>query len=124
MSELDLDAIEARAAAATPAPWSRGGNADPGEVIYGEGGTLISVGWEGDGGVIRPETDGEFIAHARQDVPALVAEVRRLREALGRVEELADAWNETPDYAPSHYDRGRVEQRHDMTGELLTILGR
>ena len=58
-----------------------------------------------------------------QDVPALVAEVRRQRDVLGRVGELADAWNETPDYAPSHYDRGRVEQRHDMTDELWTALG-
>jgi hypothetical protein len=35
---------------------------------------------------------------------------------------LADQWNETPDYAPHDYDRGRVEQRHDMTEQLLTVL--
>lgn len=32
---------------------------------------------------IYEKEDAEFIAHARQDVPALVAEVERLREALG-----------------------------------------
>ncbi|MEW5929533.1 MAG: hypothetical protein AB1941_18920 [Gemmatimonadota bacterium] len=36
---------------------------------------------------IRPP-DAEFIAHARVDVPRLVAEVRRLREALETMEEL------------------------------------
>lgn len=38
------------------------------------------------------------------------------------VEALADQWNETPDYAPSDYDQGRVDQRHDMTGQLLEAL--
>ena len=56
------------------------------------------------------------------DIPALVAEVRRLRAESGQVKALADAWNETPDYAPSEYDRGRVEQRHDMTAELLAVI--
>ena len=31
-----------------------------------------------------------FLAHAHQDVPALVAEVERLREALGKVEQTAN----------------------------------
>ena len=52
----------------------------------------------------------------------LVAEVQRLRAESGQVKALADAWNETPDYAPSEYDRGRVEQRHDMTAELLAVI--
>lgn len=34
-----------------------------------------------EGGIIRRE-DAEFIAHAREDVPALVAEVERLRALL------------------------------------------
>ena len=29
--------------------------------------------------------DQDFIAHARQDIPALLEEVRRLRSELGRV---------------------------------------
>lgn len=46
---------------------------------------------------MRPP-DAEFIAHARVDVPRLVAEVRRLREALETLEELrrtADAGQRT-----------------------------
>ena len=86
--ELDLDAIEARANAATEGPWwRREGHAEidgqnyaevliPGRVecwshCYGGTSTI-----EGD----RLDADLAFIAHARADVPDLVAEVRRLRE--------------------------------------------
>lgn len=34
------------------------------------------------------DADAIFIAHAREDVPALVAEVRRLREALSEISEI------------------------------------
>lgn len=86
--ELDLDAIEARANAATEGPWwRREGHAEidgqnyaevliPGRVECGSycyGGTSTI---EGD----RLDADLAFIAHARADVPDLVAEVRRLRE--------------------------------------------
>lgn len=42
---------------------------------------------------------------------------------LARVRALADQWNDTPDYTPSTYDQGRVDQRHDMTMQLLEVLG-
>jgi hypothetical protein len=74
---LDLDAIEARANAATPGPWSTGDDDN------------------GDCWIRIPDHDlyfgnieevskccldmADFIAHARSDVPALVAEVRNLR---------------------------------------------
>ena len=41
---------------------------------------------------------------------------------LARVRALVDQWNETPDYTPSVYDQGRVDQRHDMTMQLLEAL--
>lgn len=41
---------------------------------------------------------------------------------MDRIRELADQWNNTPDYAPTDYDRGRVDQRHDMTIQLLKLL--
>lgn len=90
MTDIDLDAIEARANAATEGPWwRREGHAEingqnyaevliPGRVecgsyCYGGRSTI-----EGD----RLDADLAFIAHARADVPDLVAEVRRLRESL------------------------------------------
>lgn len=70
---LDLEAIKARAEAATPGPWERRittftscGVQGPEMAIYDEGG--------------HGEEDAEFIAHARTDIPALVAEVERLRQ--------------------------------------------
>lgn len=45
------------------------------------------------GGIIDP-ADTEFIVHARTDVPALVAEVRRLQAMERRVRDLADQWDE------------------------------
>jgi hypothetical protein len=74
MTEVDLDAIEARVALASPAPWSilpamtqnEAGQWSPPEIIG------IAPYGHDDG-------DIEFIAHARQDVPAMAAEIRRLR---------------------------------------------
>jgi hypothetical protein len=69
---LDLDAIEARAAAATPGPWTtssewsvRTGARDD---------ELVACVQYKDHG-----RDAAFIAAARTDVPALVAECRALR---------------------------------------------
>jgi hypothetical protein len=67
---LDLDAIEARANAATPGPWRVSTDNTP---EY-----FMSI--EGTDGPICVFTDtAAFIAAARSDVPALVAEVRRLK---------------------------------------------
>lgn len=69
MTPDDLARIEARAAATTPGPWA---------VLDGH----VIADWE-DIGVVEPVTepfidprDAEFIAHAREDVPALIAALR------------------------------------------------
>lgn len=41
---------------------------------------------------------------------------------MSAVERLAEAWNATPDYTPTEYDHGRVDQRHDMTMQLLEAI--
>jgi hypothetical protein len=75
---LDLDAIEARAEAATPGPWIVSGG-----VIH----SPIREPWDGkpnavivDAHIFEPNAD--FIAHARTDIPALVAELRAAREVV------------------------------------------
>jgi hypothetical protein len=104
MPDEQLDAIEKRANAATEGAWSA---ADEHGLMSGAMpawcvSRLDAVGrYRGDvaylpqrDGVEQP--DAEFIAHAREDVPALIAEVRRLRalsahpaeEAVTTVEEL------------------------------------
>lgn len=84
---LDLEAIKQREAAATPGPWvladgSRGFT--PGCTIF-EGdnsGRVIAYTASMGASLERLQADGAFIAHAREDVPALVAEIERLRTAL------------------------------------------
>lgn len=66
---------------------------------------MVSVG-------IRPH-DAEFIARARRDVPRLVAEVKRLRQALEEVEELqrgAEAVRSTLAALPEESRRLRAER--------------
>ena len=85
---LDLNAIEARAEAATPGPWTAR-LSDMWEINAGS--DLVSVVescWlpddceAGQHGGIPDVDDARFIAHARTDVPALVAELRAAREVV------------------------------------------
>ena len=76
-----LDEIEARANAATEGPWEEGERC----VFTLDGAPVVSDdmvhyahGMAGEG-VCHGE-DAEFIAHARQDVPALVAALRAVLE--------------------------------------------
>lgn len=83
MTDLDLDAIEARANAATEGPWiivpEKCGPDGQGVFTAEEFGHVCEVGDPYPRGANRPQESMEFIAAAREDVPALVAEVRRLR---------------------------------------------
>jgi hypothetical protein len=84
ISDEDLDAIEQRAAAASQGPWR---SYVEGRDHWG-GDNSIRVGGvdhEPDMYVSRDTVpasiaDQDFIAHARQDIPRLLAEVRRLRD--------------------------------------------
>ncbi|WP_336638443.1 hypothetical protein [Lysinibacillus fusiformis] len=65
-----LNAIKDRVAKATPGPWRSAG-------LYGvrtQNDEALSI-------PLRP-SDATFIAHAREDVPALIAEVERLLQQL------------------------------------------
>lgn len=84
LSDAELDAIEARTQAATPGPWT--------SFVEGRdhesGSNFIMTGnAENRGEDIEllgaTVADQDFIAASRQDVPRLVAEIRRLRKQLG-----------------------------------------
>ena len=94
ISEAELEDMEARALAATAAPWEafvEGRDHFSGDDFIRTGGLddaspdmYVSLAfWERPGPVPAPPPDLDFIAAARQDVPRLVKEVRRLRQ-LGR----------------------------------------
>ena len=72
LTDAYLDAIEQRAHAATEGPWEASAHRTGHYLV-------ICPDCGVRGGYER--ADAEFIAHARSDVPALVAEVRRLRAA-------------------------------------------
>jgi hypothetical protein len=86
MTALDLNAIKARAEAATPGPWAAGTDAyaelHPWELSISRQYPLIEMDTNGQGG-----HDAQFIAHAREDVPALIAEVEMLRTIIADVAE-------------------------------------
>jgi hypothetical protein len=91
MSDDDLDAAERRAHAATPGPWEscvEGRDQDSGDSVILTGGPDLYLSydeWPEDqrrANEERRANDLDFIAAARQDVPRLVAEVRRLRRLL------------------------------------------
>jgi len=91
MTDKELDAIEARANAATDGPWSW----DCGDAGIDESQKYCTVSAEDDTGdfaiaeindMYPPDggrSNARFIAHAREDVPDLVAEVKRLGSELG-----------------------------------------
>lgn len=113
MTDLDLDAIEARADAATDGPWVvkhepawEADNVQHPDVI-----TVGAQMWEGDD---EPMTvclvstdyeddpvdvllDAEFIAHARTDVPALVAALREARYDLANAREAGNSYKRQRD---------------------------
>ena len=107
---LDLDVIEARAKAATPGPLVLD-ERDPhlrildphyeirAEVTRSCEGVAVFV-YEEDGDECPPDVCGPeralanatFYMHAREDIPALVAEVRRLRAFVAASAERSHNW--------------------------------
>lgn len=90
---IDLDAIRERAEVATPGPWKA--TASYPHVVFQPDDCMISTNLAGD-----PLRDAAFIAHARDDLPNLIAEIERLR---------AVAWQ---------YHRAMTDQ-HEMATHFL-----
>jgi hypothetical protein len=118
---IDLDEIERRANAATPGPWTYHDGCGYVEVPPC-GAIEFKPGWErsvhflarvhnnhveGEDGL---GFDGAFIAHARTDVPALIARVRELEEEQA---EAHAVWEQTE----------RTGIHTDGTRELADALG-
>lgn len=86
MADLDLLAIKTRLQAASSGPWRLQGERPAAQHV---GGTL----WAGPvqiilaGGRATPleKANAAFVAGARSDVPALIAEVERLRAELAEL---------------------------------------
>jgi len=84
----ELDEIEQRAHAASPTSWEafiEARDHTAGDDVIRSGGfddaqpDMYIQHYLGASSVRVPAADLDFIAHARQDIPRLVAEIRRLR---------------------------------------------
>ena len=92
---IDLEAIEARAKAAAPGPWSQKPNpfACAPEITNGERDIAKVLLWMGSEDC-EAFKNADFIAHAREDIPALLAEVRRQAAEIASVTAERDALKE------------------------------
>lgn len=83
-----IDEIQARCDAATPGPWEYFDNGFDGEIRSTTGTSRFAgapeniCGGEPGEGRIDDGPDAQFIAHSREDIPYLLAEVKRLNAVL------------------------------------------
>lgn len=103
--------IAARAEAATPGPWHRSDDAHSLErYVLSEDATLaISFGYRGN----RTQAEAEFVAHAREDIPALLAELAAVRAErdqarVAALNEAADHFDRMADFEPDQGYRARI----------------
>ena len=98
LDNAQLEVIRKRTEAATEGPWKWEGDKFGDIVVY----SPVNRGFHNNGGEIAEmdcgsRLDAEFIAHARSDVPALLAEIERLHsyyyEKLG--EQMAETISAT-----------------------------
>jgi len=84
----DLDAVQARADAATAGPWTVDDDRQTAyPVVRANGRAVAGCPTSGLGKWPRL-SNAVFVAHARTDVPALVAELRAARGARGQLNDL------------------------------------
>ncbi|MER5694893.1 hypothetical protein ACWDBO_31285 [Streptomyces mirabilis] len=91
LTDQQLDEIETRANAATPGPWELYEGYGPHFYAYLRGCHLQGIGTLNFGDGEAADADREFVTHAREDVPALLAEVHRLRALLAQCDHRACA---------------------------------
>lgn len=123
---LDLDAIQDLADAATAGPWKVWPQPT---VITSRSNAVHAIAAAGDlpGSLVRitvaGHADAAFVAAARELVPALVAEVRRLRAELAtQAEHMGELVDQLPDAEETR--AGRAAARAELYAELHDWLGR
>lgn len=113
MTPQELKEIEARANEATEGPW--------GQHDYDNDHCMITAGVDGNGAYIYvadvwDERDIPFIAHARSDIPNLLAYIAALTEKLRAVEAERDRYKTRAQVAESSINRA-MGAAHDSMPE-------
>ena len=107
MSGGEFAAIEARANAATPGPWTAETTGVAGGdhwYVCDEGEAIASISCNDGTNEDQREPDAEFIAHSRTDIPRLLAAVRERDNTIAKVQELLrEAEISSPDENPYVY---------------------
>lgn len=99
MTEQQLQKIEARVRAASPGPWEKDRACGGWPVVVNEDGKSFIASFKASySNQDREDANAELTAHSRQDLPALLAEVRRLREALRGLPTGHNHWDSTRMY--------------------------
>ena len=88
MTAEELAAIKKRCDKATPGPWKFDAHSKC--YIWEDDGICVAVVWH----YRSPKENAEFIANARQDVPALLAQVERLMDENKLLQETLRAMSE------------------------------
>lgn len=89
LTQDDLNMIKERAKKATPGPWYADDERWPGNANLQY---WFDTHYDGVGAAAT-KADAEFIAHAREDIPRLVAEVERLRLAIREIQDITEDFN-------------------------------
>ncbi|MBX6362018.1 MAG: hypothetical protein IRZ03_18330 [Acidobacterium ailaaui] len=114
MNEIQLIEIEQRAEKATPGPWKVEASTE-GDWVLDSRDDVIA-------GTFVQEGDADFIVHAREDVPALIAEVRRLREtspfSLAEIQLIRGCVT----FSPYGSDEGEIKRLIDNINRKLDVL--
>lgn len=91
MTEGELKVIEARAALASQGPWMRNGKTQLGWRIDDCEPNKVGMAMlMNPVGIIVSDANADFVAEARNDIPELLAEIRRLKAELVKAREAAD----------------------------------
>jgi len=132
LTEERLAAIAARADAATPGPWARTTmcHCDDPDDCYDHWDVSVPVaGYDPPSGRVsrarsvagnihgHREADAIFIAHAREDIPALLAEIERLRAERDDLREALQAVVDST-------CRGAIPPRLAVVQHAESVLGR
>ena len=128
-ASLDLEAIKARAAAATEGPWEwddptigqHWSRPEPWATVVDDEVNCGGYCYGGSSSPIKSDADGQFIAHAREDIPALVAEIERLLRLLHAE---ADARRPEPTKNQALTDRGDVQVPMNFLDQIHAELDR
>lgn len=98
MTEQELSAIEERAKAATPDWKVATRKSNGGSPVVADGTSTWVAEFTGAISDKQDAANATFAAHARSDVPALVAEVRNMRRLMGfllkAIDDADEPWSE------------------------------